>query len=329
MGGIVPTDPSFTIANAEVVGFSVLARRQRGSAQGAVATVPESDGVHRALLVQLNDGQRIASFNIREEGAAVRLNEYDLVAGTTVGSVQPQRNVMTAGEGVLLARSDGVLVVLDRRLAPLNLGTSEIPLPGVRFGGYYSGGCGSFNAPIAGRLGGRADAILMVNSQRELLRLDAASASRVRGPEVAWRWAGAANPMIVDADGDGTSDVVALTDTRPPGQLNTLNARRSDGTTSLWSRNVPDTSSESFSGDVIPLAGPGGVRFSVITGNSGDGNSRAYVFSGRGDRLFATPPPRFAGSGLGFLSACTLYSAYAADEYRGFQMLTSTTITQR
>jgi hypothetical protein len=107
----------------------------------------------------------------------------------------------------------------------------------------------------------------------------------------------------VDADGDGTSDVVALTDTRQPGQFNTLNARRSDGTTSLWSRNVPDTSSETFAGDVIPLAGPGGVRFSVITGNSGDGNSRAYVFSGRGDRLFATPPTRFAGSGLGYLSA--------------------------
>jgi hypothetical protein len=303
MGGFVATTPAFVIANADVVNFSNISRRQRGYADSSIVSVPEADGTHRALIVSTNSGQRIVSYNIREEGAAVRLNELDLGAGLTVGAVQPQQNLSAMGEGLLLSRSDGVMVVLDRQLAPRNLGTSEVPLPGVRFGGYYSGGCGSFAAPVASRLDGRGDSILMVNSQRELLRLDAATATRVRPPEVAWRWAGAAAPNIIDVDGDGAKDIVAVTDTRLSGQFGTVNARRADGTSSIFSRFIPDTSTESVYGDVVPLAGPGGVRLSVVAANSGDGNSRAYVFSARGDRLFATPPTRFAGSGLGYISA--------------------------
>jgi MYXO-CTERM domain-containing protein len=210
---------------------------------------------------------------------------------------------MAMGEGLLLARSDGVMLVLDRQLVPRNLGSREVPLPGVRFGGYYSGGCGSFAAPVAARLDGRADSILMVNSQRELLRLEASMASRLRAPEVAWRWPGAFHPNIVDVDGDGAKDVVAITDSRIPAQNTTVNARRADGVSSIFSRTVPDTSSESLFGDVVPLAGPGGQRFAVVATNASDGTSRAYVLSGRGDRLFATPPTRYAGSGLGYLSA--------------------------
>jgi len=303
MGGIVPTTPLFTIANADTVHHSNLQRRQRGFAETSIVSVPEADGIHRALVVSLNDRQRLVSYNIRDEGIAARLNEYDAGAGLSVGAVQPQSNLMAMGEGILITRTDGVMVVLDRQLAPRNLGTREVPLPGVRFGGFYSGGCGSFGAPVASRFDGASDSILVTNSQRELVRLDAAMATRVRAPEIAWRWAGAASPAIIDVDGDGARDIVAVTDTRQSGQFNTLQARRSDGSSSIFSRNIPDTSTEQVYGDVVPLAGAGGVRFSVITANSGDGNSRAYAFSGRGDRLFATPPTRFAGSGLGFISA--------------------------
>lgn len=302
-GGIVATAPLFTIPNADVVHYSNIARRQRGFADSAIVSIPEADGTHRALVVSTNSGQRLVSYNIREEGAATRLNELDLGAGITVGAIQPQQNLMAMGEGLLVTRSDGVMVVVDRQLAPRNLGTTEVPLPGVRFGGYYSGGCGSFAAPVAGRLDGRGDSILMVNSQRELLRLDAAMATRVRPPEVGFRWAGAGTPSIIDVDGDGARDVVALTDTRSGQQFATVNARRADGTTSIFSRNVPDTSTESIFGDAVPLAGSGGLRFAVVAANSGDGNSRAYVISARGDRLFATPPTRYAGSGLGYISA--------------------------
>lgn len=303
MGGIVPTTPLFSIANADVVHHSSLQRRQRGYADLSIVSVPEPDGVHRALVVSVSERQRLVSYNIREEGVAARLNEYDAGAGLSVGAVQPQSNLMGMGEGILITRTDGVMVVLDRQLAPQNLGTREVPLPGVRFGGYYSGGCGAFGAPVAGRFDGRADSILIANSQRELLRIDAATATRVRAPDIAWRWSGAAVPSIIDVDGDGARDIVAVTDSRQSGQFNTLQARRADGTSSIFTRNIPDTSTEQVYGDVVALAGAGGPRFSVVTTNSGDGNSRAYTFSGRGDRLFATPPTRYAGSGLGFISA--------------------------
>jgi outer membrane protein assembly factor BamB len=88
-----------------------------------------------------------------------------------------------------------------------------------------------------------------------------------------------------------------------PNEFRSLVARRSDGATPIWSQTVPERIGEAIYGDLVPIAAAAGTHLAVETIDSSNGQGRAYVFTSRGGRVFATQPLRTVGSGQGMLSA--------------------------
>ncbi len=291
--GATPT-PAFSLPDLRAVSFPDRVSARSGSANTNQASVPDPDGVHRDVLFTARGHVQV--WNMAGTTPPMRLADLDF-AGLTLVSAQPETDIVQMGPGLLLARSDGYLLVTDPRLAVLNFGTVEVPLPGVRTGGYYSGGCGSLSAPTAARFNHAGDSLFAVDSRGVLLRLDATAATRVRPPVLEWQWANAARPLLFDANGDGMRDVVAIESTRQ------ITARAADGTTRLFTITPASDPNETAAADVVPLEGASGRRFAAPFFNRGTGETRVYGIDGTGANVFATAPVLTAGSGQGYVTA--------------------------
>ncbi|MEI8255607.1 MAG: VCBS repeat-containing protein, partial [Deltaproteobacteria bacterium] len=291
--GVAPV-PAFSLPDVRAVNFPDRVLARSGSANFLEGSVPDTDGVHRDVLFTARGHVQV--WNVAGTAAPARLADLDF-AGLTLVSAQPETDIVQTGPGLLLARSDGYLLVTDPRLNVLNFGTAEVPLPGVRTGGYYSGGCGSLSSPAAARYNHAGDSLFAVDSRGVLLRLDATAATRVRAPVLEWQWANASRPLLYDANGDGMRDVLAIELSRQ------ITARAADGTTRLFTLSPASDPNETAAGDIVPLEGTTGRRFSVPFFNRGTGETRVYGVDGTGTSVFATTPVLTAGSGAGYVTA--------------------------
>jgi len=277
--------PAFTLP-----GSSLLRRFDRGLyAQQSLASAPLTvplPGSTRGLVTLEGDTMRLWDLS----GAApAEVGSYALPANVSVVAVASQVDAARPGPGALLVRSDGFLVVLDRSLAPINFGGVEIPLPGIRTGGYYSGDHGLGNVPVAASFGRAAEEVVVVDSRGGLVRLATAGATLTQPPEQVFRWQGVFHPLLSDVDGDGVTDVVALDQTR-------LHARAADGATVLFTTPIA-TGQQATHGDVVPFDG----GFAAGVFDRGDGNGYVTATTREGASAWRTDPVRVAGSGFGFL----------------------------
>ncbi len=149
-----------------------------------------------------------------------------LMAATTAA-------VTRAYAQLVIARSDGYLWILDDTLRATNADTSaEIPVRGLRIGGYYSGPNGVTQVPLAADLDGAAGAELVARDSRGVLqRLSTLGATLVEGPRVDWEIAGAHTPLLVDLDGDARPEIVHWSGAQ-------LRAVRAADAAPLWQRTL-------------------------------------------------------------------------------------------
>jgi hypothetical protein len=286
--GAVPP-PAFVIPFGSLLSAHDRTRALRSSAS-TVVLAPVLDASDRRGLV-LTRGTAVELWD--PAAPANPKASYALPDGVTAIAAAPQTDVQNRGPGILLARSDGFLVVLDSGMRAINFGSSgEFQLPGVRTGGYYSGPSRLGTPPLAARFGDRHADVVALDSRGVLLRLDASAATLVRAPRDVWQWAGARRPILLDRNNDGAFDAVLA-------QVgsNRLVERLADGVTERANVDV-GLATGGFGGDIVPLAGPSGTFFTVPYTLTGTGESTLVAFDSAGVR-WSTTPIVTAGTGRG------------------------------
>lgn len=216
-----------------------------------------------------------------------------LMAATTAA-------VTRAYPQLVIARSDGYLWFLDDALHATNADTTaEIPLRGLRIGGYYSGPNGVAQVPLAADLDGVAGAELVVRDSCGVLqRLSTLGATLVEAPTVDWELPRAHSPLLVDLDGDGRPEVVHWT----TGSAAEVRAVRAADASVLWQRTLGASdvtpTNDLMAGDVD---GNGQVDVVYSLQSSSGGTVRINALNGAGGATLwgADYETVVAGSGLG------------------------------
>lgn len=204
----------------------------------------------------------------------------------------PQTTVLVTQQGAGLSRqypqtvavtSDGYLLSLDREMVSTNrLVNGEFIIPGMRVGGYFSGAGTWGHTPSIASLpssnGGARRAVVVRDSRPALLRLDATSASLESPPRVEWERPNAAWPVLVDANGDGQTDVAVV-----EGRDLTL-LDPADGSRAQWTvRAAFGVEGSRMRSDLVPLRRAGATGFDLVAWSSDASNlHRAFVFAGDG-----------------------------------------------
>lgn len=175
-----------------------------------------------------------------EAGAPVTLATYEVPEGISILTNQVYANLNRPYPQLVLARNDGFLTFLDSGFSPTNGGTFGSPefpvvLPGMRVGGFIG-------APIAPRLGGTSDAVVVTDSRGALVNLDASSAWMAVPPKAAWEVAHASSPSSSPTIDNGEPGIVCA-------QGGAITALRADGS-SIWTRTMPGGASPVF--DTLP-----------------------------------------------------------------------------
>jgi hypothetical protein len=286
-----PPAPAFMLPNGSLLSYFVREQFQSSSAANAQLTLPIRGTNRRGVLLV-----RSNTLELWDPVATppTIVASYPLPEDLSIVTVAPQQDVFAPGPGMLLARSDGFLLVLDNALRVINFGESvETSLPGIRTGGFYSGASGLGPIPIAARFEGMANDVLAVNSRGLLLRLDVSRATITQPPERRWDWRGANYPLAIDEDGDGAHDMIVAV------QGNAVVARRPDGMTEVF--RVPVLNSRQFfAGDVLPLRTPTEMRFAVTVRDNTNGEGLVAAIN-RSGVVWRTTPIVVAGSGFGDL----------------------------
>jgi hypothetical protein len=207
-------------------------------------------GSVKPVLYQVAAGSAPAAyvaFDLKS-GALSPAATYAVPDGLSILTNQVYANVNRAYPQLLLTRNDGYLVVLDAAFAPTNggtFGTGEFTqfFPGMRVGGFIA-------APIAPRISGTSDAVVLQDSRGALVRLDTSSAWMSKPPTIAWQVQGGGSPTTAPTIDAGKPGIVCTAPVTPSGSK--LIAVSGAGAT-LWQHPLPSDASlihDPLAGDV-------------------------------------------------------------------------------
>ncbi|MEI8254889.1 MAG: VCBS repeat-containing protein, partial [Deltaproteobacteria bacterium] len=303
-GGTGAPPRVFAIPAGGVLQYYDRSYAVRSSATSTPLTFAVHGGTRQGLL--LNRNNAIELWDVGASPAPTEpLASLSFGADLSVLSVAPQTGVFLPGPGLLFARSDGYLLVLDDQLHVINFGGVETTLPGIRMGGYYSGSSGLGAVPIAARFPDARDGspdhdeVLATTSRGRLTRFDVSHASLLAPPTNRWEWQGASSPVAVDVNGDGLTDEIAAL------VGNSLVARRPDGVTPIFSFLVTDPAHplEQATRQFSVSRNHGAVEFAVIDVDVGIGTGYLVRLDNAGVQRWRSAPILWAGSGYGYPSA--------------------------
>ncbi len=150
--------------------------------------------------------RKYAAYRFAADGTPTSAASFTVPDGISILTNQAFGPVNRAYPQLLLTRNDGYLLVLDDAFAPTNaitVGSGEFKttLPGMRVGGFLA-------RPIAPRLDGARDAVVVTDSRGFLERLDAGDAWMAKPPKVVWQLAGAHDPTTAPAIDAGKPGLV-------------------------------------------------------------------------------------------------------------------------
>lgn len=180
------------------------------------------------------------------DGTTTVAASFAVPDGVSILTSQVFANVNRTYPQLLLTRNDGYLLVLDKAFAPTNAitvgsGEFKMTLPGMRVGGFVP-------APIAPRLDGSADAVVVTDSRGVLERLDASKAWLAQAPKVSWEFRGGHDPSAAPGIAAGGGLVCAR-----GGNLAALDPT---GKT-LWEKAMPSGGTVSYDPLVADVTGDG------------------------------------------------------------------------
>lgn len=176
-----------TVDGVDVPSQHDLAKAMRSGNTGAALTVDlKGDGKLLPILTTRPSATVNARYSAYRfaAGSPTVAATYEAPPGIALLTAQVFGKVNRAYPQLLLTRNDGFLLVLDDAFAPTNAttygsGEFKTVLPGMRVGGFVA-------EPIAPRLDGTNDAVIVTDSRGTLIRLNAAGAWMAAPPKVAW-----------------------------------------------------------------------------------------------------------------------------------------------
>lgn len=285
LAGAFPT-PVFALPSGQLLTMMDRVSRRAVNTGIEWATLPI--GPARGLVLFRN--QTLELWSLGAMPAVV--HSLPIPAGVGLRGVSAHRNLSGAAEGLLFARSDGYLVAINPELQPINFSDGELPQPGIRTGGAYSGPRGLGHVPITARFDAGADEVIVRDSVGRLKRFDARMASLVSEPTEVWSWPGASFPVALDLDGNGTRELlVALEGDVLVGRSPEL----------IDQFRVPGQPNWGAASDPVPMFSDAGVRFALTQFNASTGDGRAVTLGSSGLSWSSTPMIT-AGSGQGYVS---------------------------
>jgi hypothetical protein len=286
--------PSPTATNRWTVAGSALTyplpalARQQFDASNLVATDLNGDGLADLVVDAIAPSMGLNAFS-GKGGASSQIGSLALPSSVGVLQTWVVPALTTKVPQIALARTDGVLNLLDGTLTPTSSGGSTVAIP---FGGYYASGAWRelFHGPRVAPLDSSGhDAVLIDDSRATLLRLDASKASLAVPPTTVWESAQTFGAAVQQLDG-GAPTIEGLEIVQPvtnPPQYKACSLA-SDGTTNwaqpLSGNPINDPMPADFNGDGIP-----DVAFQL--GNSSNADLVTIALSGAsGSPLWATQP---------------------------------------
>jgi hypothetical protein len=294
------TTQRWTTANVSLLTYTDMSRYALQSlATAVVATDLNGDGLADAVTESPTSSTVTSLIGISGAGGqALQVAELALPSNVDLGGALVVPPMSTTKPQVAIARTDGLLNLLDGKLSLTSVGTpgSEVD---VRFGGYYAPGGWTelYHSPrLVAFTGGTAQTIIVDDSRNALLSMNATAASLSSPPSVNWTLTHTYGPTIV-AGLDGTNPGVAcLAVTQPATNPPVYRVRvaRSNGTL-VWDRaltGVPlnDLAPGKFNSDAVPdlalqVGTINGVNLSTMAISGSDGTtlwSTTPVFPGGG-----------------------------------------------
>lgn len=286
--------PLWTRANAAIITYPNVALAQRQNINSEVlATDLNGDGIDDVVLQNESTltisgligfsgvGGHIAQVGAFNLPSDVNLLTTWIVPGTTLATPQ-----------VALARSSGVLNLLDGQLQPTSTGTPPVEVA-VQFGGYYATGAfrEPYHTPRVATLGSSAaQSVLVDDSRSALLRLDAANASIAVPPTRAWQITHTYGPTVVPGSNGASPSIACLALTEPVTTPPQYRVREVDPSGSVqWDQvvnGIPlnDLAPGNFNGDAY-------ADFALQLGNTSNADLVTVAFSGsNGSLLWSTMP---------------------------------------
>ncbi len=218
---------------------------QGGFGFGILARDSDGDGLEDLVLRSTKTASLVAM--AAPGGTTKDLGSITLTGGANVLSVWGLPAKDLTGPQFALARTDGILDLLDARLAPATTG-GEFPRKlSLRVGGYYASGSWRElrNAPrsIAFK-NGDPDAVVVADSRGALVRFDPKSASWAIPPIPSWEKLDHAAPSLVAGLDGANAGIACLKHVADDWSVAVL---KGDGT-EVWSKPI-----ERFPlGDVVP-----------------------------------------------------------------------------
>jgi len=296
--------PSPTIAahwsesNVTVLTFPNQAQASvQGISAQALATDLNGDGLADAVMSSQTSstvtsllGFSGAGGNATQIASLGLPSNIDLLTGWVVPAITlktPQ---------VAIARSDGILNVLDGHLQPTSAGPSPVE---VRVGGYYASGAWEdlYSAPRVVALGtGPAQSVVVNDSRQALLRLDAATASLAIPPTLTWQVTHTFGPTVVSNLNGNNPAMACLAFTEPVTNPPQYRARVVNADGSLgWDEvltGVPlnDLAPGNFNGDGVP-------DFALQLGSASNADLSTMAISGADGSVLWRTQPVFPGGG--------------------------------
>lgn len=244
-GGTPPVTMFATIPGAAVAWQHDMSRAQRFGVPSLPLSIDlKGDGRAAPILfypATATTKARYVATRFDATGKATVAATYEVPDGISILTTQVWNKVNRAYPQLLVTRNDGYLVVLDDAFAATNgitYGTGEFKvfLPGMRVGGFIG-------APIAPRLEGTSDAIVVTDSRGTLIRLDAASAWMAAPPKVLWEERGASAPTTAKGVDGGKPGIVC--------NKSSAVAALGGGGATLWTRPLSGSMSfDALGGDV-------------------------------------------------------------------------------
>lgn len=189
----------WTVLDAVVLPSFDVARSARTSiATTAALAQIDDDAIPDVVSVLRSQPGTLVGYQV-SSGDVIERGRYTLPPSVTPVEMWPVVSATDPDLFLAVASNDGFLTLFDKHLSPAVDAVDDVTEARLRIGGYYASGWRRVHdTPRTAALDGDADRILLVDSRRSMLVIDASLGSFAAPPRIMWEVPEAAAPVVVE-----------------------------------------------------------------------------------------------------------------------------------